>query len=211
MKGKLTNSLVFITTLLGMLASSPALGSHLGSSSTHSGPPSIHQPQRVPPSVHTTPISLPSSVTKSVSRPLPTLALPKKNSIPEKTKKIKTVPKAHAKQGWRLLLKGQTQAALSAYRKALRQNPQSAKAFLGLGISLKSLGKVEMAKKALSKAVDLDSRLPSALVHLGYLYADGHFGQAEVETAHRLFREASQLGDPFATIALRDMKSRSKP
>jgi TPR repeat protein len=45
---------------------------------------------------------------------------------------------------------------------------------------------------------------------LGYLYAEGHFGQADLQTARRLFREASQLGDPFATIALLDMKSRSK-
>ena len=99
---------------------------------------------------------------------------------------------------------------MAAYREALRQNPGSARAYLGLGISLKSLGEVELAKKALLKAVNLDPRLPPALVHLGYLYADGHFGQADLQTAHRLFQEASHLGDPFATIALLDMKSRSK-
>jgi len=73
---------------------------------------------------------------------------------------------------------------------------------------LKSMGKIDMAKKALVKAVNLDAHLPSALVHLGYLYAEGHFGQADLTTARRLFREASQLGDPFASIALLDMKSR---
>lgn len=118
--------------------------------------------------------------------------------------------KPHTKLGWRFLLNEQPQAAMTAYRQALRQNPKSAKAYLGLGISLKSLGKVELAKKALLKAINLDPRLPSALVHLGYLYAEGHFGQADLQTARRLFREASQLGDPFATIALLDMKSRSK-
>ncbi len=108
------------------------------------------------------------------------------------------------------MLKEQPQAAMAAYREALRKNPKSAKAYLGLGISLKSLGKVRLAKKALLKAVNLNPRLPSALVHLGYLYAEGHFGQADRSTARRLFREASQLGDPFASIALLDMKSRSK-
>ena len=99
---------------------------------------------------------------------------------------------------------------MAAYRQALRQNPKSARAYLGLGISLKSLGKVELAKKALLKAVNLDPRLPSALVHLGYLYADGQLGRSDISTARRLFQQASQLGDPFASIALLDMKSRSK-
>ena len=99
---------------------------------------------------------------------------------------------------------------MTAYRQAISQNPKSARAYLGLGISLKSLGKVELAKKAFLKAINLNPRLPSALVHLGYLYAEGHFGQADLQTAGRLFLEASQLGDPFATIALLDMKSRSK-
>jgi len=122
----------------------------------------------------------------------------------------KQTVKPHTKMGWSFLLKEQPQAAMTAYRQAISQNPKSARAYLGLGISLKSLGKVELAKKALLKAANLDPRLPSALVHLGYLYADGHFGQADLQTAGRLFQEASQLGDPFASIALLDMKSRRK-
>ncbi len=118
--------------------------------------------------------------------------------------------KPHAKSGWRLLLQEQPQAAMAAYRETLRKNPRSAKAYLGLGISLKNLGKARLAKKALDKAVKLNPRLPSALVHLGYLYAEGHLGQADRSTARRLFSEASQLGDPFASIALIDMKSRPK-
>jgi len=99
---------------------------------------------------------------------------------------------------------------MAAYRQAIRHNPQSAHAFLGLGMTLKSIGQVDMAKKALVKAVNLDEHLPSALVHLGYLYAEGHFGQVDLIMARRLFQKASQLGDPFASIALLDMKSRSK-
>lgn len=99
---------------------------------------------------------------------------------------------------------------MAAYHQALTQNPKSAGAYLGLGISLKHLGKVGLAKKALLKAVDLDPHLPPALVHLGYLYAEGHFGQADLTTARRLFREASQLGDPFASIALLEMQPHPK-
>jgi Flp pilus assembly protein TadD len=106
-------------------------------------------------------------------------------------------------------LNGQTEEAMSAYRQALRHNPQSAHAYLGLGISLKDLGEVELAKKALVKAIDLDPRLPSALVHLGYLYAEGHYGTPDLSTARRLFKEAAQLGDPFAAIALLDLKAGS--
>lgn len=107
------------------------------------------------------------------------------------------------------MLNGQTEAAMSAYRQALRHNPQSAHAYLGLGISLKNLGEVELTKKAFTKAVDLDPGLPSALVHLGYLYAEGHLGRPDLSTARRLFKEAAQLGDPFAAIALLDLKSGS--
>lgn len=126
-------------------------------------------------------------------------------------KKQKASPtKGHTTLAWRFLLKGNTRAAMAAYRQALKQNPKSARGYLGLGISLKNLGKFELAKKAILKAVDLDPHFTPALVHLGYLYAEGHFGQADFTTARRLFREASQMGDSFASIALMDMKPPSK-
>ena len=104
-----------------------------------------------------------------------------------------------------------TQAAMAAYQKALRQNPESAKAYLGLGISLKSLGKARLAKKALLKAVNLDPRLPSALVHLGYLYAEGPFWDSgSARQPVDCLSEAAQLGDRFAAIALLDLKSDPK-
>jgi len=197
-----------VTILLGLIASSTALGSHLDPSSPSSGPPPIQKPQQAQKLLsptQKTPVSLPSSRT---SRETPSLTLP--HPIPTVAEQNKHTAKPHTKLGWGFLLNEQPQAAMTAYRQAIRQNPESARAYLGLGISLKSLGKVELAKKALLKAVNLDPRLPSALVHLGYLYAEGHFGQADLQTAGRLFQEASQLGDPFATIALLDMKSRSK-
>ncbi len=188
------------------MMSSTAFGSHLNSSSPTSGPPPIHQHKQVQKRVSHTrnnPVSFPLAITNQTApsakepRPIPTVAGRKTH-----------MAKPHTKLGWRFLLNGQTQAAMAAYRQALRHNPQSANAYLGLGITLKSLGKIEIAKKALVKAVNLDPTSPSALVHLGYLYAEGHLGQSDLPKARRLFRQASQLGDPFASIALLDMKSR---
>jgi hypothetical protein len=94
------------------------------------------------PKGHTFP-ALPSSMTNTEARP-PTEALP----TPRVTEQKKQPAKPHTKLGWRFLLNGQTQAAMSAYRQAIRHNPQSANAYLGLGMTLKSIGKVGMAKKA---------------------------------------------------------------
>ncbi|UCH91219.1 MAG: tetratricopeptide repeat protein, partial [Nitrospirota bacterium] len=159
------------------MSSSTALGSHLDASSLSSGPPQIQMPpqvQKQASSSRITPASLPSSRTKPKTSSHTT-----PHSIQTVGNQKKQTVKPHTKSGWRFLLNKQPQAAMTAYRQALRQNPKSARAYLGLGISLKSLGKVELAKKALLKAVNLDPRLPSALVHLGYLYAEGHFGQAD--------------------------------
>jgi len=104
----------------------------------------------------------------------------------------------HVNMGWKFLLSGR-----------LRHQPNSANAYVGMGITLKSMGDVEQAKQAMQQALELNPRLSSALVHLGYLYADGHVGRSDPETARRLFDQASQLGDPFASIALLDLKSRS--
>jgi tetratricopeptide (TPR) repeat protein len=197
-----------ITILLVMIASSTALGSHLNSSTPSSGPPPIQQPQQAQ--------KLDSPTQKAPVSWTPTRTSPEKLSltvpppIPKVAEQQKHTGKPQATLGWQYLLNGQPQAAMAAYREALRQNPVSANAYLGLGISLKSLGEVELAKKALVKAVALDPDLPPALVHLGYLYAEGNFGEADPSTARRLFQQASQLGDPFASIALLDMKSRSK-
>lgn len=206
MKGELTKRTIVITIFLGILVSSTALGSHLDSSSPSSGPPPIHQHKQAQKGVspaRNNPVSLPfakinpTAPSSTKPRPITTIAGRKTH-----------MAKPHTKLGWRLLLNGQTQEAMTAYRQALRHNPQSANAYLGLGITLKSLGKIEIAKKALVKAVNLDPRSPSALVHLGYLYAEGHLGQSDLSKARRLFRQASQLGDPFASIALLDLKSR---
>ncbi|WNM59293.1 tetratricopeptide repeat protein [Candidatus Nitrospira allomarina] len=113
--------------------------------------------------------------------------------------------------GWRSLLNGRPGDAIAAYQESLRIDPKSAEAYLGMGIALKSLGFIDHAKDAIQQALELNPHLSSALVHLGYLYADGHIGPSDSKAAHRLFSQATQLGDPFASIALLDLQSRSRP
>jgi len=108
--------------------------------------------------------------------------------------------------GWRSLLNGQPENAMTAYQEAIRNHPNSANAYVGLGIALKSLGHMKHAKEAIQQALELNPQLSSALVVLGYLYADGHVGLSDQEAARRLFKQASQLGDPFASIALLDLQ-----
>jgi len=195
------------TILLGLLVPSTAAGSHLESSTPLSGPPTIHQPKQTQKQVRplpSTPVSLPQ-IQANQGTLSPTEPKPHSTVAGQKIPSAKP----HTNLGWKFLLNGQTQAAMAAYRQALRQNPQSAHAYLGLGISLKSLGEVELAKKAFGKAIDLNPRLPSALVHLGYLHAEGHFGTPDHATARQLFKEAAKLGDPFAAIALLDLRAGS--
>jgi cytochrome c-type biogenesis protein CcmH/NrfG len=129
--------------------------------------------------------------------------------VPTAIQISKDSAQGHVSMGWRFLLSGNLQAAMAAYREALRHQPDSAKAYVGMGIALKSLGNVEQAQQAIRQALELDPTLSSALVHLGYLYVDGHVGPSDPETARRLFHQASQLGDPFASIALLELQSRS--
>ncbi len=204
MKGKWANNIFGVTILLGMFVTFTASENHLHSPSYAAGPPPIQNPTKIQKHISHT-----RNTSVSVTRPLSNLAaraLAKSRPIPMVDEQKKQAPKPATKSGWRFLLDGQPHAAVAAYRQALRQNPQSANAYLGLGISLKSIGEIRLAKKALIKAVNLDPRSPSALVHLGYLYTEGDAGQLDRSKARRLFLQASQLGDPFASIALLDMK-----
>jgi tetratricopeptide (TPR) repeat protein len=133
-----------------------------------------------------------------------------KRSAPLSAKVHQHLAQDHSEIGWMFLLSGRFQAATAAYREALRHHPDSATAYIGMGMVLKSLGKTEPAKQAIQHALRLNPRLSSALVHLGYLYADGRGGHSDSARARRLFKEAFQLGDPFAGIALLDLQSRAR-
>ena len=211
---------VFPLTLLPLLftlaigESTTVWGSHL---TLKKPPPAIermYQKKRGASSQSKPPPSLKNSIdpsknpeikTTTMGVPTPSGLTPK--PLPENfTKK----GQPHTLVGWNFLLNGRPRAAIAAYRQALRTNPNSAKAYLGLGITLKTLGSAETAKRALVQAANLNPRLPSALVHLGYLYADGQLGQPDTKRARQLFYQAAQLGDPFANIALLDLKARTR-
>ena len=223
---------------MGILASSAALGSHLtlpGSqdlhhsqdsgnhsfirqletinnyTSTHTQP---HEDAASSPHLENSAVTAPTLPSPMASELTPapsprTQATTTWKSGPSMDRMPKNDAEGHVNMGWKFLLSGRPQAAMAAYQEALRHQPNSANAYVGMGITLKSMGDVEQAKHAIQQALELNPHLSSALVHLGYLYADGHVGRSDPKTARRLFDQASQLGDPFASIALLDLKSRS--
>jgi tetratricopeptide (TPR) repeat protein len=224
---------------IGMVTSSAVLGSHLtlpGAQDLNHSQGSGHQPfirqletinnYRPPHSLSpldgkASPHVESSTVTSTtLDPPIDTELEPVPSQLYQPTTLKKSEPsgvlihqndaQGHANMGWEFLLNGRPQAAIAAYRESLRHNPNSANAYVGMGIALKSMGNVEHAKQAIQQALELNPHLSSALVHLGYLYADGHVGHSDPQTARRLFDQASQLGDPFAGIALLDLQSRSK-
>ena len=197
-----------VTILVGMLISSTALGSHLKSSPVSPPFPQAKRTEEPQASLLSPARDHPALSSSSTTKSIPASSIREPKVVPPVFTPNKENSQSHVRLGWRFLLDGRPQAAMAAYRQALRNNPKSASAYLGLGITLKSLGQVNTAKKALVQAVNMDPRLPSALVHLGYLYVDGHFGKSDPQTARRLFSQASQLGDPFANIALLDLQTR---
>jgi hypothetical protein len=223
---------------LGMLTSAAALGSHLtlpGSQDLHHAQKSDHHSlsrelevinNYIPPHARQNSDSVTPPDIEHVGHPSPTLIPPiaaelELLPLPFPQSSTKNIPEQgvvlgpqpdnldHANMGWEFLLSGRPQAAMAAYREALRHHPHSANAYVGIGMAFKSMGHLELAKQAIQRSLELNPHHSSALVHMGYLYANGHLGQSDPETAGRLFTRASRLGDPFAGIALLDLQSRT--
>jgi len=116
----------------------------------------------------------------------------------------------HARVGWTLVLDGNYRGAEAAYRQALRKNANSAKAYLGLGMALNLQGDRQKAISAYEKALTIQPNYAAALVHLGYAYTEGDTKGRKLAKARALFKQASELGDPFATLALLDIQARKK-
>lgn len=76
-------------------------------------------------------------------------------------------------RGWRFHRRGDYKWAISAFEGALKRNPQSAEAYMGLAMSWEDLGDYVKAKEYFSKAVALDPR--------GKFYYD--VGSHKVESA----------------------------
>ena len=230
--------LIGAISFMGMMTWSAALGSHLtlpGSQDFHhsqkSGnrsfirhletinnyfPPhalSVPEVRPLPPvedsAITSMPFDPPLVIELETAPSQPSRSTMKKNPASPGVVMHKDAAQDHANLGWTFLLDGRPQAALAAYREALRHYPKSANAYVGMGITLKSMGHIEQARQAIQQALAFNPHLSSALVHLGYLYADGHAGGSDLKAAHRLFDQAFRLGDPFAGIALLDLQSRS--
>ena len=117
----------------------------------------------------------------------------------------------HTTVGWKLVLDGNYRGAESAYRQALRQNANSAEAYLGLGMALSLQGNRQKAISAYEEAIKIQPDYAAALVHLGYAYTEGHTeGGPNITKARTLFQQASKLGDPFALLALLDLQARKE-
>ncbi len=114
----------------------------------------------------------------------------------------------HARVGWTLVLDGNYRGAEAAYRQALRKNPKLAKANLGLGMALSLQGDRQGAMSAYEKAITIQPNYAAALVHLGYAYTKGDTKGQNIAKARTLFKQASELGDPFAMLALLDIQAR---
>jgi tetratricopeptide (TPR) repeat protein len=203
---------LWMLTILSLVMTSAALGNHLDSRI----PFDIHKPDEARnPALDPTlqRFLSPSTDHKETERVRqdrlrPTSPTPLPITLPHQ-KPGSNSPIPHTQLGWKFLLHGDPNAALAAYRLALRHNPGSDKAYLGLGMALKSVGKTEDAKQAIDQALALNPHLAPALVHLGYLYADGQLGLPNPDAARTLFKQAIQIGDPFARVALLDLQSRS--
>ena len=220
---------------LGIVTWSSALGSHLtlpGSQDLSHGQESDDQPfirqletinnyisphsqplpdHNISPNVEHSALSVPPEPTELKPAPSQRFhSTPTKNPLPSADLLQKNATLSQANMGWRSLLNGQPANAMTAYQEAIRNHPNSADAYVGLGMALKSLGHMKHAKEAIQQALELNPQLSSALVVLGYLYADGHVGLSDQDAARRLFKQASQLGDPFASIALLDLQPSSR-
>ncbi len=141
---------------------------------------------------------------KHVGPPSPLLV----HLTPDRGPKTGLDEKWHSELGWSLLVDGNYEGAVAAYREALRQNQDSAEAYVGLGSALKMQNEASAAIEAYEQALHLQPDNPAALVHLGAIYADGAPEHRNVEKAKQLYSRASQQGDPFATMALRDLNTR---
>jgi len=140
----------------------------------------------------------PVSTTTSLPLPTPTAHV----------QKTSLNGKWHSRLGWDLMIQGNYAGAAAAYREALRQNQLIPDVYVGLGMLYRREGNRREATNAYQKALSLQPNYPAALVHLGYMYTDGPEDHRDYTKARHLFHQASKQGDPFAGIALLDLKTR---
>ncbi len=75
-------------------------------------------------------------------------------------------------------------------------------------MALNLQGDRQKAISAYEKAIAIQPNYAAALVHLGYAYTEGDTKGQNIAKARTLFKQASELGDPFAMLALLDIQTR---
>ncbi|MCW3097229.1 MAG: hypothetical protein JWL77_2847 [Chthonomonadaceae bacterium] len=92
--------------------------------------------------------------------------------------------------------------AEKAYLQIVVRDPQSARAFQGMGLALASEGKTEQAFLALGKAMKLDPHLSQAQFALAHLYYDQGFVDEAARRMEVLIRDAPTNGEYLHALAL---------
>ncbi|EGG16854.1 RNA polymerase II complex component [Cavenderia fasciculata] len=102
-----------------------------------------------------------------------------------------TLPLFPAKLGYSCVLfnKGEINKAVESLQKLLIQNPVSASVRLGLGYCFYKLGKIEAAKKAFQRVLEIDLDNVDALVALATI----HTNQGDIDTGMKLIVQAYEL------------------
>lgn len=91
-----------------------------------------------------------------------------------------STPATHFEQGEQLLAEGQLDLAAQAFRKAVQQQPEFAKAYFLLGVTLEQLGRPVRAEQALAAAIQLKSDYVEPYLGLARIYQrTGHLAKAE--------------------------------
>ena len=75
-------------------------------------------------------------------------------------------------------------------------------------MALSLQGNRQKAISAYEKAITIQPNYAAALVHLGYAYTKENAQGQNIAKARKLFKQASELGDPFALLALLDLQTR---
>jgi Tfp pilus assembly protein PilF len=124
--------------------------------------------------------------------------------VPESQAPQRTTPLASptVKAGEALLAKGDAEGARGKFQQALSENPEDARAALGLGLALETLNDLPGAEKAYRQAIQSDPNLAEAHNNLGLVLRDQDKSAeaiAELEQAERL---DPRLASASANLAL---------
>lgn len=104
-----------------------------------------------------------------------------------------------------MLVSGNFEAAIDNYNKVIQRNPNSADAYLGLGMAYKELGQYDEAYKATSKAIQLKPSYYQAYYNLG-LILEMQGKKQEAIQAYEKFLDEVPGAEKFSDAKMRISK-----